>query len=163
DADLVLCMSIHPGYSGQKFMPDAVERIGRLRAGLPEHVYVQVDGGIDAETIGAAHGAGATLLVAGSAVFGREDPGAAYRGLVRAGAGARGATLSVPLDPCSHHGRPPPCADAVVAAGVAGVVVGAHAPTPVVDGGGLERLRAAGIDVELLDDLAARRQNEAWR
>ena len=83
DADLVLCMSIHPGYSGQKFMPDAVERIRRLRAALPEHVYVQVDGGIEAETIGAAHGAGATLLVAGSAVFGRADPAAAYRGLVR--------------------------------------------------------------------------------
>ena len=83
DADLVLCMSIHPGYSGQKFMPEAVERIGRLRAALPEHVYVQVDGGIDAETIGAAQGAGAALLVAGSAVFGREDPAAAYRGLVQ--------------------------------------------------------------------------------
>ena len=55
DADLVLCMSIHPGYSGQKFMPEAVDRIGRLRAALPEHVYVQVDGGIDAETIGPAH------------------------------------------------------------------------------------------------------------
>jgi ribulose-phosphate 3-epimerase len=82
-ADLVLCMSIHPGYSGQKFMPDAVGRIGRLRAALPEHVYIQVDGGIDAETIGAAHGAGAALLVAGSAVFGREDPAAAYRGLVQ--------------------------------------------------------------------------------
>src|SRR3982750_2704415 len=41
DADLVLCMSIRPGYSGQKFVPDAVERIGRLRAALPEHVYVQ--------------------------------------------------------------------------------------------------------------------------
>jgi ribulose-phosphate 3-epimerase len=83
EADLVLCMSIHPGYSGQKFMPEAVERIGALRAALPEHVYVQVDGGIDAETIGAAHGAGAALLVAGSAVFGRKDPAAAYRGLVR--------------------------------------------------------------------------------
>ena len=83
DADLVLCMSIHPGYSGQKFMPDAVDRIGRLRAALPEHVYVQVDGGIDEETIGPAHAAGASLLVAGSAVFGREDPARAYRGLVQ--------------------------------------------------------------------------------
>lgn len=83
DADLVLCMSIHPGYSGQKFMPEAVDRIARLRAALPEHVYVQVDGGIDEETIGAAHAAGASLLVAGSAVFGREDPARAYRGLVQ--------------------------------------------------------------------------------
>jgi ribulose-phosphate 3-epimerase len=83
DADLVLCMSIHPGYSGQTFMPEAVDRIARLRAGLPEHVYVQVDGGIDPETIGPAHAAGASLLVAGSAIFAAEDPAAAYRGLAR--------------------------------------------------------------------------------
>jgi diaminohydroxyphosphoribosylaminopyrimidine deaminase/5-amino-6-(5-phosphoribosylamino)uracil reductase len=83
--------------------------------------------------------------------------------LERAGESARGATLYVTLEPCSHHGRTPPCADAVVAAGVARVVVGARDPNPVVDGRGLERLRAAGIEVELLDDLDARRQNEAWR
>ena len=84
DADLVLCMSIHPGYSGQKFMPDAVDRIRRLRAALPGHIHIQVDGGIDHETIGQAHEAGATLLVAGSAIFGREDLPRAYRRLVRA-------------------------------------------------------------------------------
>jgi ribulose-phosphate 3-epimerase len=84
DADLVLCMSIHPGYSGQEFMPDAVDRIRRLRAALPERVHVQVDGGIDHETIGPAHEAGATLLVAGSAIFGREDLTGAYRRLVQA-------------------------------------------------------------------------------
>jgi diaminohydroxyphosphoribosylaminopyrimidine deaminase / 5-amino-6-(5-phosphoribosylamino)uracil reductase len=83
--------------------------------------------------------------------------------LERAGESARGATLYVTLEPCSHHGRTPPCADAVVAAGVGRVVVGARDPNPVVDGRGLERLRAAGIEVELLDDLAVRRQNEAWR
>jgi ribulose-phosphate 3-epimerase len=83
DADIVLCMSIHPGYSGQKFRPDAVDRIQRLREGLPEHIHVQVDGGIDHETIGPAHAAGATLLVAGSAVFGRDDLAGAYRGLVQ--------------------------------------------------------------------------------
>jgi ribulose-phosphate 3-epimerase len=84
DADIVLCMRIHPGYSGQKFMPDAVDRIGRLRAALPEHVHVQVDGGIDDETIGAAHAAGANLFVAGAAIFGREDPAQAYHRLVQA-------------------------------------------------------------------------------
>jgi diaminohydroxyphosphoribosylaminopyrimidine deaminase/5-amino-6-(5-phosphoribosylamino)uracil reductase len=83
--------------------------------------------------------------------------------LEQAGDAARGATLYVTLEPCSHHGRTPPCADAVVASGVARVVVGARDPNPLIDGRGLERLRAAGIEVELLDDLAARRQNEAWR
>jgi diaminohydroxyphosphoribosylaminopyrimidine deaminase/5-amino-6-(5-phosphoribosylamino)uracil reductase len=83
--------------------------------------------------------------------------------LEQAGDAARGASLYVTLEPCSHHGRTPPCADAVVAAGVGRVIVGARDPNPVVDGRGLERLRAAGIEVELLDDLAARRQNEAWR
>jgi ribulose-phosphate 3-epimerase len=84
DADLVLCMSIHPGYSGQKFMPDALDRIARLRAALPDQVRIQVDGGIDGETIGPARAAGATLLVAGSAVFGRGDPAGSYLGLVQA-------------------------------------------------------------------------------
>jgi ribulose-phosphate 3-epimerase len=84
DADIVLCMSIHPGYSGQEFMPGAVDRIGRLRAELPEHVYVQVDGGIDRETAPAARAAGAALLVAGSAIFRAEDVADAYRGLVQA-------------------------------------------------------------------------------
>jgi diaminohydroxyphosphoribosylaminopyrimidine deaminase/5-amino-6-(5-phosphoribosylamino)uracil reductase len=83
--------------------------------------------------------------------------------LEQAGAAARGSTLYVTLEPCSHHGRTPPCADAVVAAGVTRAVVGTRDPNPAVDGRGLERLRAAGIKVELLDDLAARRQNEAWR
>jgi ribulose-phosphate 3-epimerase len=84
DADLVLCMSIHPGYSGQNFMPNALDRISRLRAALSDHVRVQVDGGIDGDTIGPARAAGATLLVAGSAVFGRGDPARAYRSLVQA-------------------------------------------------------------------------------
>jgi diaminohydroxyphosphoribosylaminopyrimidine deaminase/5-amino-6-(5-phosphoribosylamino)uracil reductase len=83
--------------------------------------------------------------------------------LEQAGEKARGATLYVTLEPCSHHGRTPPCADAVVEAGVARVVVGARDPNPVVDGRGLARLAEAGIEVDLLDDLTARRQNEAWR
>jgi ribulose-phosphate 3-epimerase len=81
-ADIVLCMSIHPGYSGQAFMPEAVERIARLRALLPDEVHIQVDGGIDADNAVSVYEAGATLLVAGSAIFGREDPSRAYRQLV---------------------------------------------------------------------------------
>lgn len=83
--------------------------------------------------------------------------------LEQAGDAARGATLYVTLEPCSHQGRTPPCADAVVAAGLARVVVGARDPNPLVDGRGIERIRAAGIEVELLGDLGACRQNEAWR
>lgn len=83
-ADLVLCMSIHPGYSGQSFLPEALPRLERLRALLPEGVRVQVDGGVNRETIRAARLAGADLLVAGSAVFWHDDPAAAYRALVEA-------------------------------------------------------------------------------
>ena len=83
DADLVLCMSINPGYSGQAFMPEAVDRIARLRAALPETVHIQVDGGINSDTVRSAYDAGATLLVAGSAIFAREDLPRAYQGLVQ--------------------------------------------------------------------------------
>jgi ribulose-phosphate 3-epimerase len=83
-ADLVLCMSIHPGYSGQTFMAEALERIERLRGLLPEGVRVQVDGGINGATIRSARDAGADLFVAGSAIFWRDDPAAAYTGLVAA-------------------------------------------------------------------------------
>jgi ribulose-phosphate 3-epimerase len=77
-ADLVLCMSIAPGYSGQAFMPEAAERIAELRSLLPDAVRVQVDGGINRETIGTARDAGADLLVAGSAIFWNDDPARAY-------------------------------------------------------------------------------------
>ena len=82
--------------------------------------------------------------------------------LAQAGERARGATLYVTLEPCAHHGRTPPCADAVVAAGVVRVVVGALDPNPKA-AGGAGRLRAAGVDVEVVDNAEARRQNEAWR
>jgi ribulose-phosphate 3-epimerase len=77
-ADLVLCMSIHPGYSGQAFMPDALERLAALRELLSASTRVQVDGGINGDTARAAREAGADLLVAGSAVFWKDDPAAAY-------------------------------------------------------------------------------------
>jgi ribulose-phosphate 3-epimerase len=84
DADLVLCMSIHPGYSGQEFMPEALDRVGRLRAALPEQVQVQVDGGIDNDNVRSVYEAGARLLVAGNAIFAREDLPRAYRRMVQA-------------------------------------------------------------------------------
>jgi len=84
DADLVLCMSIHPGYSGQKFMEDALGRIERTREALPESVHVQVDGGVDNENVRSVYDAGATLIVAGAAIFHREDLPRAYRRLVQA-------------------------------------------------------------------------------
>ena len=84
DADLVLCMSIHPGYGGQEFMPEALERIERTRASLSDSVHVQVDGGIDNENVRSVYDAGATLIVAGTAIFHREDLPRAYRRLVQA-------------------------------------------------------------------------------
>jgi ribulose-phosphate 3-epimerase len=80
-ADLVLCMSIHPGLSGQKFMPEALDRIAELRRSVPGTVLVQVDGGVHADNVRTVRDAGADLFVAGSAVFWQDDPGAAYRGL----------------------------------------------------------------------------------
>jgi ribulose-phosphate 3-epimerase len=82
DADIVLCMSIHPGYSGQAFIPESLDRIRALRARLPEEIAVQVDGGIDHGNIRDVYDAGARLFVAGSAIFARDDLREAYGRLV---------------------------------------------------------------------------------
>ena len=81
--DMVLCMSIEPGYSGQEFMPDAYARIRTARSLLPPEVPVQVDGGIGPDNIRAVRDAGASLFVAGSSIFGREDLPRAYRRLLQ--------------------------------------------------------------------------------
>lgn len=82
------------------------------------------------------------------ATDGREGPHAEIVALEAAGDAASGGTLYVTLEPCSHHGRTPPCAEAVVAAGIRRVVVALEDPDPQVAGAGLARLRAAGLDVE---------------
>jgi ribulose-phosphate 3-epimerase len=82
-ADLVLCMAIEPGYSGQPFRPETFGRVERLRKALPDDVYIQVDGGVGPANIRQLYAAGVCLLVAGSSIFGREDLPRAYRRLVQ--------------------------------------------------------------------------------
>ncbi len=89
-------------------------------------------------------------------------PHAEVVALAAAGERARGSTLYVTMEPCAHHGRTPPCVDAVLAAGVGRVVAGSLDPG-VDSGGGLDQLRAAGLEVDLVDAFEARAQNEAWR
>jgi ribulose-phosphate 3-epimerase len=84
EADIVLCMSIHPGYSGQSFQEAAFGRVARLRELLPDRVHIQVDGGVGAANIAELHASGATLLVAASSIFAAGNPAQAYRSLVQA-------------------------------------------------------------------------------
>ncbi len=89
DLDFVLVMSVNPGFSGQAFIPGAVDKVRRLAAQAREKnpkLLIQVDGGVDATTIGPLVAAGARSFVAGNAVFGKEDPAEAIR-VLRAAAG----------------------------------------------------------------------------
>ena len=80
----------------------------------------------------------------------RHEPGGPHAEVVAlkaAGARARSATLYVTLEPCAHHGRTPPCTEAIIDAGISRVVVGIEDPDPLVSGAGIAALRSAGVDV----------------
>lgn len=82
--DLAPCMSVNPGWGAQHFIPASLDKLARMRFGLPDHVALEVDGGIHENTAGATCvKAGAKLLV-GSGVFGPDDPAAAYLAIVPA-------------------------------------------------------------------------------
>jgi ribulose-phosphate 3-epimerase len=86
--DLALCMSVNPGWGAQKFIPFSLDKLSRMRRALPDHVVLEVDGGVHEVTAGPCVEAGANLLVTGSAVFGSSDPAAAYAAIAAA-AGVR--------------------------------------------------------------------------
>jgi ribulose-phosphate 3-epimerase len=82
-ADHVLCMTVNPGWGGQAFIESSPQKVARLAELLPD-AAVEVDGGIDADTVAPVADAGARLFVAGSAIFGADDPAAAYRRIAEA-------------------------------------------------------------------------------
>ena len=82
-ADLVLCMSVNPGWGGQSFIEASPDKVRRIREAVPTPA-IEMDGGIDADTVGGVAEAGATLFVAGSAVFGAPDPGEAFQRITAA-------------------------------------------------------------------------------
>jgi ribulose-phosphate 3-epimerase len=84
DLDLALCMTVNPGWGGQPFIPASIGKIERLRALIGAGPALEVDGGIDTGTAGPCSQAGATVFVAGSALFGAPDPAAAYREIAEA-------------------------------------------------------------------------------
>jgi ribulose-phosphate 3-epimerase len=82
--DLLLCMTVNPGWGGQPYIPASDAKIAALRERIPDGTPIEVDGGIDAATAGSAAAAGATLFVAGSSIFGAPDPATAYRQVAEA-------------------------------------------------------------------------------
>jgi diaminohydroxyphosphoribosylaminopyrimidine deaminase/5-amino-6-(5-phosphoribosylamino)uracil reductase len=125
-------------------MARALELAASVRASTPPNPWV----GCVIEAVDGTRFEGATQPVGG--------PHAEAAALAAAGAhDLRGATAWVTLEPCSHHGRTPPCADALADAGVARVVVAIEDPNPQVAGQGIERLRAAGVEVDVGLEAAA--------
>lgn len=94
EVDLALCMSVNPGWGGQAFIDSSLGKLERMRALLGPDVELEVDGGIDAQTARPAVTAGASLLVAGSAIFGADDPAEAYRRIAKAAGAAAQAARS---------------------------------------------------------------------
>ena len=87
DIDVLLCMTVNPGWGGQEFLPASITKLERLRALLGPEPAIEVDGGIDVGTAGPCASAGATAFVAGTAVFGAPDPGTAFREIAAAAGG----------------------------------------------------------------------------
>lgn len=82
--DVALCMSVNPGWGAQELIPASLDKLARMRRDLPAQVALEVDGGVHEDTAGPCARAGANLLVTGSAVFGSEDPAAAYSAIAAA-------------------------------------------------------------------------------
>jgi diaminohydroxyphosphoribosylaminopyrimidine deaminase / 5-amino-6-(5-phosphoribosylamino)uracil reductase len=143
-------------------------RINRMESGFLERALELAERGRGTTYPNPIVGA---VVVVGDAVVGegwherKGGPHAEIAALEAADERARGASVYVTLEPCAHHGSTPPCVDALIEAGVARVVVG-QADPHLEHGGGLDRLRAAGIEVELAEDQLAfrcRQQIEEWR
>ncbi len=121
----------------------------------PDDRYMRLALGLAARGLGNVwpNPAVGCVIVQGGRIVGRGwtrpggRPHAETEALAQAGAAARGAVAYVTLEPCAHHGQTPPCAEALIAAGVARVVVALGDPDPRVDGGGVARLREAGIEI----------------
>ena len=132
-----MAMSPTPPNSDLSFMQRAVDRARGARG----HVWPNPPVGCVIVRGGA--------IIAEAATHPGGRPHAERKALDMAGEGARGATLYVTLEPCCHWGKTPPCADAIIAAGIARVVCAIHDPDPRVNGGGFESLRRAGVDMSV--------------
>ncbi|UXN07491.1 bifunctional diaminohydroxyphosphoribosylaminopyrimidine deaminase/5-amino-6-(5-phosphoribosylamino)uracil reductase RibD [Bartonella sp. HY761] len=134
----------------QRFMEVAI-RLGRQNLGCTAE-----NPSVGAVIVKEMNGKPIIIGIGVTAVGGR--PHAEPQALQQAGASAKGATAYVTLEPCSHHGKTPPCVDALIAAGVKRVVIALDDPDPRVSGRGIARLKAAGIDV--VQDIASRKAFE---